>query len=90
VEKIIAFWEFENKLNGSINPFMKNIGMILHEEGYDHRPELFIQEWGEAIKKDAAENKIPTVVRLNLPLQRTLVTYLQYSLEKIHIESITN
>mmetsp|Transcript_20392 Transcript_20392/g.17705 ORF Transcript_20392/g.17705 Transcript_20392/m.17705 type:complete len:205 (-) Transcript_20392:2256-2870(-) len=89
-EKIISYWKFEKQLSQATDAFMKNLGIILETAGWNQKPELFIKGFGAAsldsLKTDALTSKN---LHLNLPLQRSLINFLQYTLERIHLDNIT-
>lgn len=87
---ILELWDFESKIFKVMEKLMKNIGYILDKEGYEEHPELFLIDWGErameSLKLDASIQK----AHLNIPLQRTMVAYLQYSMSRLETDKIIN
>jgi len=88
-QNILDYFEFERKIFSIIERLNKNIGYILDTEGWDRRPELYLIDWGERATED--EHMNPTgkgMAHLNLPLQRSMIAYLQYSVDRLETEKL--
>lgn len=60
----------------------------MEQIGWDQDPGLFLIDWGEKAQEDFEQNRDVTKIHLNIPLQRSMMAYLQNSLDRIEQDKI--
>jgi len=87
-DEVLAYWDLEENVFGIMERIARNAGYILDQIGWDQDPGLFLIDWGEKAQEDFEQNRDVTKIHLNIPLQRSMMAYLQNSLDRIEQDKI--